>query len=61
MHKWTPPQTSFPPIMLGVVSFSSRIIAASRAAESMLADAYIKDPLALVLAGERAMERVQVR
>lgn len=45
----------------GIVSFSSLVIAASRAIESQRPDAVIHDPLASILAGKRAMAQAQVR
>eukprot|EP00775_Hariotina_reticulata_P002750 gene2750-3045_t len=42
-----------------LVSFSSRLIAAARAAESSRPDAFVVDPLAHILAGPKAMARYQ--
>lgn len=44
-----------------VVSFSSKMIAAQRALEHERSDRLFSDPLAAVLAGERAMERARER
>jgi O-methyltransferase involved in polyketide biosynthesis len=44
-----------------IVSFSSRVIAAARAVEHERADAFIRDPLAEALAGERAMKVARQR
>uniref|UniRef100_A0A383VJH4 S-adenosyl-L-methionine-dependent methyltransferase n=1 Tax=Tetradesmus obliquus TaxID=3088 RepID=A0A383VJH4_TETOB len=40
-----------------LVSFSSRLIAAARAVESMRPDAFVVDPLACILAGPKAMAK----
>ena len=45
----------------GIVSFSSRIIAAWRAIETEGAGALFQDPLAETLAGKRAMQRARQR
>ncbi|KAI8473409.1 MAG: S-adenosyl-L-methionine-dependent methyltransferase [Monoraphidium minutum] len=45
----------------GLVSFSSRLIAAARAAESEREDRFIYDPLASVLAGRKALARHGLR
>lgn len=44
----------------GIVSFSSCIIAAARALESERSDAIVFDPLAGVLAGQKAMKQARV-
>lgn len=45
----------------GIVSFSSRIIAAWRALETEQQEALFRDPLAETLAGGRAMQRARKR
>ena len=45
----------------GIVSFSSRIIAAWRAIETEGGGALFQDPLAETLAGKRAMQRARQR
>jgi hypothetical protein len=45
----------------GIVSFSSRIIAAWRAIETEDGGALFQDPLAETLAGKRAMQRARQR
>ena len=46
------------PLGAGIVSYSSRIIAAMRAIEDEEPDKLFDDPLARVLAGDKAMKRV---
>eukprot|EP00878_Enallax_costatus_P023758 GHUV01025298.1.p1 GENE.GHUV01025298.1~~GHUV01025298.1.p1 ORF type:complete len:506 (+),score=168.56 GHUV01025298.1:180-1697(+) len=41
----------------GLVSYSSRLIAAARAVESLRPDAFVVDPLACILAGPQAMAK----